>query len=132
MILAFYGKELAESDLRDILRTKWSGTSPANAVYLSELGYFPTFLHSSFNELKRFLDQSTPVIVFLWTNCLSYWSASYMHSVVVIGMSEDIVVVNDPYFKDHPQQIPIAEFQRAWAAADNFLIRLQRWKDVPQ
>ncbi|MBV7326667.1 hypothetical protein KFU94_00105 [Chloroflexi bacterium TSY] len=44
----------------------------------------------------------------------SYWTEETSHVVTVIGLDDEMVVVNDPAFDDAPKHIPQGEFLLAW------------------
>jgi ABC-type bacteriocin/lantibiotic exporter with double-glycine peptidase domain len=125
MVLAFYGQDHAERDLRTLLKTRSAGTSAANVMLmLPSLGFDVAVASATFYELEQIIRAGTPCIVQLWTEHLSYWDTSWMHDVVVVGFDDDLVLVNDPAFPNAPQAIPHDEFMAAWSAADRLLIRI--------
>lgn len=60
--------------------------------------------------------------------CTSYWTVASFHAVVVIGLDDERVYVNDPYFTDAPKAISRDEFILAWSEQDYWygVIRLAR------
>lgn len=69
--------------------------------------------------LLRHLEQGLPPLIYVRTGELkSYWSVDTFHVVVLIGMDEQYVYLNDPYFDIAPQQITIEEFILAWLEQD--------------
>jgi predicted double-glycine peptidase len=125
MVLAFYGQDHAESDLRILLRTRVAGTSTANVMLkLPGLGFDVAVTSATFYELEQNVRAGDPCIVQVWTEHLSHWDTIWMHNVVVIGFDDDLVLVNDPAFPDAPQAIPRDEFIVAWSEADRILIRI--------
>lgn len=125
MVLAFYGQDHAESDLRALLKTRAAGTSGANAMLkLPGLGFDVAVTSATFYELEQSIRTGTPCIVQVWTEHLSYWDVSWMHDVVVVGFDDDIVLVNDPAFPGAPRAVPYDEFMAAWSAADRLLIQI--------
>jgi uncharacterized protein YvpB len=70
--------------------------------------------------LHGLLDRGLPPIVAVETGELvSYWQEAVSHAVVVVGMDEAFVYVNDPAFGIAPQQIPVAEFELARQEQDD-------------
>jgi ABC-type bacteriocin/lantibiotic exporter with double-glycine peptidase domain len=127
MVLAFYGAEHAEKDLRILLRTRIAGTSAVNVMLkLPELGFTATVTRATFYELMQAVREGRPCIVQVFTEHLHYWDIGWMHDVVVVGFDEDVVLVNDPAFPDAPKEVPQGEFLAAWAAADQLVIRISR------
>lgn len=69
-------------------------------------------LHVSIGEwggveaLEKHLNTGLPVLVNVNTKELTYWNGEASHVVAVIGLENDIVIVNDPAFDDAPKRIP--------------------------
>ncbi len=127
MVLAFYGLQVSESQLRALFKTRPGGTSAANVLLrLPELGYTASVYTASFFEMARLVGEGMPCIVQVWTEHLSYWREIWMHDLVVVGVEGDTVFVNDPAFPGAPKTVAKSEFERAWAAADRLLIRIEK------
>lgn len=77
-------------------------------------------------NLRLNLEAGLPSIAFIATGQLSYWHETTGHAVVVVGLDEERIYLNDPAFADAPKQVSIDEFLLAWIDADQFyaLIRL--------
>lgn len=78
--------------------------------------------------ISHYLDEGLPIIAYVNTGELtSYWNVTTFHAVVVVGIDEDRVYVNDPYFDDAPKAIQQAEFILAWLEQDFWygVIRLE-------
>jgi len=41
------------------------------------------------------------------------------HALVLVGIDEDYVLVNDPAFSDAPKSVGVGEFDLAWLNGDN-------------
>jgi len=130
MVLAFYGADYAEKDLRILFKTRMAGTSVVNVMLrLPELGFTATVTRATFYELMRAVREGQPCIAQVFTGHLHYWDVGWMHDVVVVGFDEDAVLVNDPAFPDAPKEVPREEFLTAWAAADQLMIEIGRAGD---
>jgi len=114
MVLAYLGRHLEQEKLASILGTTELGTMSSNISRLTTLGLTVEYEEGSIIKLHRHLSQGIPCIVFLWTGNLSYWQVDTPHAVVVVGMTEDTVLVNDPAFDDAPIRVPVDEFFLAW------------------
>jgi len=126
MVLAFYGDQRAESELRALFKTKVGGTSIANVIIrLPELGYTAIVLTATFYELEQLIRAGQPCIVQVWTGHLGYWDEAWMHDLVVVGFDDDQVLLHDPAFADAPKAVARDEFMRAWQAADRLLIKIE-------
>ena len=87
MILAFNGIERSESEIRQLIRTKSSGTHPVNLLHLQEWQIDVSLDEETITDLRSLLNAGIPVLVFVGTEYLSYWSEeaySYMHTLVVV------------------------------------------------
>lgn len=71
------------------------------------------------DTLAAYLSQYIPCIVFVDTIHLGYWSESARHALVVIGLDDERVYLNDPFFEQSPQVISRLEFELAWDEMDN-------------
>lgn len=127
MVLAFWGSQHPEGELRGLFKTKLGGTSPARVMFeLPTLGFNAAVLAASFRELQEAIAEGLPCIAQVWTGDLSYWDEECMHAVVVAGVEESKVAVNDPAFGEAPIEIPINEFLAAWGLAGHTLIVIRR------
>ena len=118
MILAYLGQDVPEAQLAQILRTRPFGTSADNIRVLGQLGYTVLFEQGTEFDLRHWLGQGSPCIVFVKTEALPYWSTEHAHAVVLLGLSSDTAYVNDPAFDDAPQSIPLDHFLLAWSEFD--------------
>ena len=65
--------------------------------------------------LQRHLESGLPSIVYVDTEYLvSYWKEATNHAVVVSGIEDDLIYLNDPFFPTAPQVISLDEFLPAW------------------
>lgn len=126
MVLAFYGARHSEAALRQLLRTRGMGTSPARVmIELPRLGFQASVLDGSLDLLTEHLKTGQPCIVHVWTEHLGYWHDAVVHALVVTALADTGVIVNDPIL-DHGQHIiPLDEFMRAWRAVDRLLLLIQ-------
>jgi ABC-type bacteriocin/lantibiotic exporter with double-glycine peptidase domain len=123
MVLAFYGAEHPESELRGLLKTRPGGTSPANVLLrLPTLGFEAAVYTGSAQPLREGLLAGRPGIVHVWTPPLPHWDVEAIHAVVVVGWAEDALSIHDPVLPTGPTQIPLNAFLRAWAATDYLTI----------
>jgi len=114
MVLAYLGRRLGQKELADIFGTTKLGTVSSNITRLTTLGLTVEYEEGSAVRLRHHLSQGIPCIVFLWTGNLSYWQVDTPHAVVVVGMTEDAFLVNDPASADAPVSVPVDEFLLAW------------------
>lgn len=68
-------------------------------------------------QLYNLLIAGWPVIVSVQTQELPYWhGVASLHAVVLVGMDERHVYLNDPEWPEAPMQTPIGDFDLAWLA----------------
>lgn len=118
MVLAHLGRDMDEARLAQALKTRPFGMPADNIRFLGKLGYTVLFERGTESDLRRWLGQGLPCIVFLKTEALPYWKTEHAHAVVLVGLSDDVAHVNDPAFDDAPQVIPLEHFLLAWSEFD--------------
>ena len=52
------------------------------------------------------------------TENLPYWPHNTLHAVVVVGIDDRSVYLNDPEFPEAPIAVPVGDFDLAWLAED--------------
>src|SRR5262249_48643814 len=120
MVLAHYGDVRSEADLRSLLDTQPTGTRAGNVMRLSGPAFEVYVRPSNLAELQSVLADNQPVIVFLKTGALEYWSMDIFHTVVLIGLDAMTAALDDPYFATAPQSTSLQSFEKAWAATGQF------------
>ncbi len=118
MVLAFWQHKANESALAQLLGTRYFGTPAPNIHRLEQLGFFVIYESGSLSAIKRQLDKNIPCLVFVQTGILPYWEENTAHVIVVLGIDETTIFVNDPAFENAPQAIPIEYFLLAWSEFD--------------
>ncbi len=128
MVLAYQAIRVEEVVVCDLLRTDEAGTSLADLDTLLKQGFPHCQVRveaSSLDSLRQSLRDGIPPIAIVNTAPLrSYWQRACVHALVVIGIEEQIVFVNDPFFDDAPKRIPVTEFLAAWGVYGQFTIIL--------
>ena len=119
MILAHLKEPVDQGRLARLFDTQEFGTVAPRIHKLTDWGYATTYQSGSLATLQNLLASGVPPIVFVWTGGLPHWSVNTPHAVVVIGMDEERVLVNDPALGEAPQSIPLDAFLLAWAEFDN-------------
>jgi len=126
MVLAFYGCERTEAELRALLKTRPGGTSPVQVMWrLPELGFDAYVQTGSQPILNEYLSAGRPCIVHVWTQPLPYWEDKVIHALVVVDLTEKGVLVHDPALPAGPTAIPLDAFLHAWAATDYLTIAIR-------
>ncbi|MCX6045817.1 MAG: cysteine peptidase family C39 domain-containing protein [Chloroflexi bacterium] len=116
MVLEYLQVPTPYDRLTRLLRTMPIGTLFRNLRYLeASLGLSVTVGYGNLQLLEAHLETGLPIIVSVNTELLSYWNnQATIHALVVIGMDEEQIYVNDPAAEAAPKAIPRAEFELAW------------------
>ncbi len=118
MVLAYWQRDISYSALLRLLRIQPYGAPAGNIRLLSALGVRVTYSTTNLGGLKALLDRGLPLVVFVRTGELPYWSYQTDHAVVVVGYDEGHVYVNDPDKSDAPIAVPAGDFELAWLERD--------------
>ena len=119
MALDHLGVAIAYGQIKRILQTEWFGTPSFYIRKLEQLGLVVIYKRrANLQEIHEHLLNNRPGIVFVRTSELPYWSDTTDHAVVVIGLDESAVYLNDPAFPEAP---PKSFAWRLWVS----LVRTQ-------
>jgi len=119
MVLLYLGLEVSEKRLARLLGTRSFGTPAGNLMRLTRLGLRVTFAPLSETSLRRHLQNGIPCIVLVQTEALPHWDCETYHAVVLVGLTEDTVYLNDPDADTAPQAASLQAFLLAWSEFDN-------------
>lgn len=115
MILAYHGKAVSRWRLKRLLGIIGNvGTPFSRIVRIEKYGVTVHHQKSNLAMLKQHIGNDWPCIVSVSTKELPYWSEETSHAVVVVGIDEKQVYLNDPFLDFAPVQVPIGEFDLAW------------------
>ena len=118
MVLRYLGLEADEAQLARLMRSYTIGTPARNVRYLTPLGVDVTFGSATLSDLQQnFLDH-LPTIAFVNTEALPNHELEGYHAVVVVGLTEETVYLNDPAFETAPTAVPLDHFLLAWSDFD--------------
>src|SRR5437588_1402856 len=95
MVLAHYGRNCSEDELRQLLGTGPQGTRARDVLRVASLGFDVQLRFSNLANLGAGLIAGTPSIVFLDTGPLDYWSLDCPHVAVLVGLDLTTVFLND-------------------------------------
>ena len=126
MVLEYIGEQTTEEFLRRFLKTKYYGTNLLNIRYLSEIGFRATITYGSIEELKDLIKERKLPIVRLVTRDLDFYDFDGYHAVIIVGINQEFVIANDPYFETEVIEIPIHDFTFAWAECDYLAIIIEK------
>lgn len=121
MALAYLQIPFEYARLLRLLEVNESGSFFSKLRNLSTLGLSVLIDQGDLETLIRHLESGLPSLVDVRTGQLkSYWSVDTFHVVVLIGIDEESVYLNDPYFEAAPQRVSIGEFLLAWLEQDYY------------
>ena len=127
MVLDYLAVPVNYPRLRRLLGTSEAGTPFHHVDRLRAQGFFVARGQGDIETLWSHLTTGLPVIVALRTDDLAYWimrsdirdeEKATDHAVVVVGLDEQAVYVDDPDFEQAPQMIELDEFLLAWLERD--------------
>lgn len=114
MALAYLGVAATYDQLLKLLRVEWYGAPSSNIRRLEQLGIVIIYKAGNLEELHAYLLQDYPCIAFIKTGELPYWNQDLAHAVVIVGLDDDYVYLNDPEFANAPMQVSRGDFSLAW------------------
>lgn len=115
MVLAYWGSELSQEKIARQLKTiPKAGTPGSHLRFLASSSLEVIYKSGTIDDLQNALEQLMPPIVLVNTGQLRYWHEATAHAVVVIGINESSVIVNDPGMAQVAIVVPIGEFELAW------------------
>lgn len=125
MVLAYLGRPVPYERLVELLGTRWFGTPARNIERLEQLDIAVTVVDLSLSAIHPYLDNGLPIIAFVSTADLPYWPEDTDHAVVIVGLDDEAVYVNDPFFPHSPQSVPRPAFELAQLRFDHRCAVLQ-------
>ena len=125
MVLDYLQQLHSYDMLLKILQVGYAGAPFHNLHYLEKLGVSVSIEQGQITTLRAALTKKLPPIVFVATQELAYWHEATNHAVVIAGLDDDKIYINDPAFPDAPKVVTIDEFALAWLEMDEFLAILQ-------
>lgn len=120
MVLDYYGGRIAYLRLLKLLRVTSLGAPSYNILALAELGLEVVFKEGTLDELYDHLLHERPCITFVQSGDLPYWDQDLAHAVVVTGLDDDSVYLNDPAYGSAPVTVGRGDFSLAWLGRDEF------------
>jgi hypothetical protein len=120
MVLAYLGDERAETQLSHTLDAYWYGVPASRITRLASWGYRITYEQTALAQLRNYLDNEIPCIVFVRAGALPEWDQDVPHAVVLIGLTSDIAYIHDPARDAGPTAVEINAFLVAWSDMDHY------------
>ncbi len=120
MVLDYLKRSVPYERLIELLNiTPDLGAPASNIKRLAALNVSVTYGAGTMKELAAHVRQGVPCIAFVDTTHLGYWDETARHAVIVIGLDEGQVYLDDPCFDASPQRVSRLEFELAWDEMDN-------------
>lgn len=120
MVLKYLGLSVAYDKLLRLLKANWFGISSFRVRELEKLGITVIYKQGDLIELYEHLSNGRPCIAFVRTSELPYWSQATDHAVVVAGLDNTFVYLNDPNFDNYPIRVSHGDFDLAWIERDEY------------
>lgn len=114
MVLQTLGFDLSQRRLNELLGLTPLGIPYSRLTRLTQVGVEVRLLSGDPTHLQAALDHGHPLIAFVHTGDLPYWSVNTPHAVVVSGYDETCILLHDPAFPTAPQTVPWPDFILAW------------------
>lgn len=118
MVLAYYHVSISYARLLRLLGVRSYGTSFSRLRKLEAVGLSVLITRGDLASLRRHLEGGSPVIAAVNTAPLPYWDDDTAHAVVVVGLEQDMVLINDPEFEQAPRAVPLDAFLLGWLEHD--------------
>lgn len=116
MVLAYWGQEWPEQTICQWLGAKDYGTPGFAIQRLSAMGLTVNYGEWSLAQLLMALGKGCPVIIFVRTLFLDYWTEDIAHAIVVVGAVEnELFWVHDPALAAGPTAVSWNGMLAAWA-----------------
>ncbi len=126
MVLNYLNLAISYRRLVNLLDTKRFGTPFRNIKRVEQLGVSVQIEHLSLTEISSYLATGLPVIACVHTADLNYWSQAVDHVVVVVGIDDKAIYLNDPSLSYGPHLVPGIEFELAQLNYDNLCAIIHR------
>lgn len=104
----------------------WYGVPASRITRLSSWGYHVAYEQTTLAQLRNYLVQGVPCIIFLRTGTLPGWNQDVPHAVVLVGITSDIAHIHDPARDTGPDAIELNTFLLAWSDMDHYSATIQR------
>lgn len=120
MVCSYLDFSITYEQLLKLLRVEWFGTPASNIRELEKLNVSVTYKQGTLEELHNHLTNNRPCIAFVKTGQLPYWDGDNDHAVVIVGLDDEYIYLNDPDFANAPMQVSHGDFDLAWLERDEF------------
>ena len=122
MVLGYFGISVPYDYLLELLQVSWFGAMSSNVRNLEKLGLTVIFKQGDLTELYNHLSHDRPCVAFVQTGELPYWNENLAHAVVVSGLDDNSVYLNDPVVDGAPILVSRGDFELAWLEWDELYV----------
>jgi hypothetical protein len=127
MVLAYLGIQHTQSDLAKELQTiSGAGTPGSRIKRLSSTVLDVYYGQGELSDLESAIQVGYPPITLVYTAELPYWTIPTAHAVVVLGITGENVILNDPAIEKAAISVSIGDFHLAWDEMVNFYALLKK------
>lgn len=127
MVLAYWGINRNQNRLARQLRTvRGAGTPGSHLLRLASRNLDVYYRSGDLDDLRAALAQGVPPIVLVNTKEFEHWTVETLHAVVVIGMDDANVVINDPGMDQGSTLVTVGDFYLAWDEMGNLYGLIQK------
>jgi hypothetical protein len=117
MALAHLGHAIDYPQLLKLLKIKPYGAPAGNIRLLEDLGLTVVYSKTDLVGLEAMLQEGHPVIVFVRTGELPYWTYSTDHALLIVGYDKGYYTSMTPIAPRHPLLCPVATLNwPGWSA----------------
>lgn len=103
------------------------GTRHSNIQKLASARITVTYETGDLADIRRWLEQQTPVTVFVQAGDLPHWAGhQFQHAVVVVGIEAETIYLLDPALDGGPTAVDEEAFMLAWSWMDYTYATLTR------
>lgn len=126
MVLAYLGISRSQESIGKALALNPPfGTRHSNIQKLASSKIKVTYEAGTLEDIRGWLNQNVPVIVFVQAGDLPHWSGHpFQHAIVVVGVGGQIVYVMDPALDTGPTPVDEEAFMLAWSGMDYYYATL--------
>jgi hypothetical protein len=127
MVLAYWNIERDQADIAETLGlVPGAGVSGNRIKRISTKKLDVYYGAGELGDLEGVLAQGVPPIVLVYTAELPYWEQATAHAVVLLGMAEQMVYLNDPATAQGNIAVPLGDFELAWMEMANLYAAIEK------
>jgi hypothetical protein len=130
MVTDYLGFTFTYDQIFQLIGVRSFGAPFRSVKRLESAALAVTIAHLDRVEIAGYLNRGLPVLVGVHTADLRYWSQVVDHVVVVVGLDEAYVYVQDPSLAEGPQAVPLVEFDLAQLGFDYLCAVFERTEAV--